>query len=212
VIELWHCNSNGQYDNDSERFNYRGKTVTGEDGEYSFRTILPVPYSGSEGGMRPAHYHFLISAEGYPSLITQIYFSGDKYIPEDKMAASPAAESRILKVVDESSGEKIVSFDIVMKEKIVADPVAIDKLAGTYTNVDDRGKQLEIFRYNTFLWLKNEVYGFAFDYAGENVFRYPGINDITLKFKLLEDGTVMLTKMASRKGSKEQVSKWKKNK
>jgi protocatechuate 3,4-dioxygenase beta subunit len=37
-----------------------------------------------DGGYRPAHIHFNITAEGYPELITQLYFNQDYYLaPRD---------------------------------------------------------------------------------------------------------------------------------
>ena len=208
TIELWHCNPDGVYDNDSDKFRYRGKIITDGNGKYSFKTILPVPYPGSDGKMRPAHFHFMISAENYPNLITQIYFTGDKYIPEDRMASSKSAEKRILKVQDGKDGEKTVSFDITMSKKSLADPVAIDKLTGVYINLSDSKNQLEVFRKDNLLWVKNEVFGFAYEYLGSNVFIYPGINDVTLKFDLKANGTVLLTRTASRRGSEPQVTQW----
>ena len=74
-IELWHCDSNGVYDNESADFKYRGTVYTDKKGNYSFKTILPVPY-GSGDNYRPAHFHLMITAEGYQPLVTQLYFTG----------------------------------------------------------------------------------------------------------------------------------------
>jgi protocatechuate 3,4-dioxygenase beta subunit len=208
VVELWHCNRDGVYDNHSDKFEYRGKVITDDNGKYLFKTILPVPYSG-DGGMRPAHFHLMISADTYPSLITQVYFSGDKYIAGDRMAASPSAEKRIVQVVNGTGGEKKVFFDISMRQSLAADPAAIDKLTGIYLSVTDN-KTLEIFKDDNLLWLRTELYGLAFEYAGNNIFRYPGINDITLKFELFKDGTILLTKTSSHRGAEPQTSQWRK--
>ncbi len=80
VVELWHCDGNGVYDNASPDFKYRAKTFGDEKGNYSFKTIIPVPYDAGGGYIRPAHFHMLVSAKGYQDLITQLYFSGDQYI------------------------------------------------------------------------------------------------------------------------------------
>src|SRR5688572_26660988 len=53
-IELWHCDVKGVYDNTSDKFRYRGTTYCNEKGEYSFKTILPVPYDIGGGDFRPA--------------------------------------------------------------------------------------------------------------------------------------------------------------
>ncbi len=46
--------------------------VTDADGNYSFRTIRPVPYPG-----RTPHIHFKIDAPERQQLITQMYVEGD---------------------------------------------------------------------------------------------------------------------------------------
>ncbi len=81
-IEIWHCSPEGVYDNDSDQFLYRGTTYCNELGQYAFTTQMPVPYLDGPVNYRPAHIHLLISAPGYQSLITQIYFKGDPHIEE----------------------------------------------------------------------------------------------------------------------------------
>jgi protocatechuate 3,4-dioxygenase beta subunit len=93
-IELWHCDLKGIYDNQSGEFRYRGTVFTDEKGFYSFQTIFPVAYAG-EGFIRPAHFHMMVTAEGYQPLITQLYFKGDEHIKDDVYASSPNAKRRI---------------------------------------------------------------------------------------------------------------------
>ena len=45
LVEIWHCNENGVYDNTSDDYIYRASFKTGADGKYHFNTILPIPYS-----------------------------------------------------------------------------------------------------------------------------------------------------------------------
>ena len=45
LVEIWHCNENGMYDNTSDEYIYRSSWKTGTDGKYNFQTINPVPYS-----------------------------------------------------------------------------------------------------------------------------------------------------------------------
>src|SRR5262249_42449122 len=105
-VELWHCSGKGVYDNDSDEYHYRGTTFTDDKGRYSFNTILPVPYDISGGKFRPAHFHMMITAEGYQPLVTQLYFSGDKHIDEDESASAPTAKRRILDVKNAADGSK----------------------------------------------------------------------------------------------------------
>ena len=131
-VELWHCDAKGVYDNASPDFKYRAKTYCDDKGNYRFESILPVPYDVGDGTIRPAHFHMMITAEGYQALITQLYFSGDKHIATDTWASSPTAKKRILDIKDGTGGVKDVSFDVTMLEKIPADAAVIDRLAGAY--------------------------------------------------------------------------------
>lgn len=62
-------------------FQYWGKTKTNSKGEYEFKTILPgfYPANIQEKWYRPPHIHFLISAKGYPQLVTQMYFKSKEF-------------------------------------------------------------------------------------------------------------------------------------
>jgi protocatechuate 3,4-dioxygenase beta subunit len=67
VVDLWHANDKGEYDNTG--FRYRGHVTTGPDGAFRFRTIAPAAYPG-----RTRHYHVKVQAPGSRLLTTQLYF------------------------------------------------------------------------------------------------------------------------------------------
>lgn len=193
-IELWHCSSTGVYDNSSNQFRYRGTTYSNDEGHYSFNTVLPVPYEAGGGRMRPAHFHLMISAEGYPALITQLYFSGDTYITTDLSSSAPTAKRRILEVQTLNDKTKKVLFDVSMSDTLAAEPSAIDKLTGVYT--DDQNKETEFFKKNNVLWRKNEVFGVNLEYTGNNTFQYPGLPagiHRTYHFEIMASGSIKLT-------------------
>jgi protocatechuate 3,4-dioxygenase beta subunit len=174
-VELWHCSSLGVYDNSTEEYRYRGTTFTDDNGNYSFNTILPVPYKAGADYWRPAHFHLMITAEGYQPLVTQLYFSGDDHISGDPYAASPNSKRRILDVQTKLDGTKRVAFDVSMAVKLAVEPAAIDMLAGAYVNVKDAKDTNELFVKNKTLWLKNSVYGEDLEYIGNNTFQFPGL-------------------------------------
>ncbi len=195
-VELWHCSADGVYDNDSDEFRYRGTTFCDEEGRYSFDTVVPVPYEVGDGRVRPAHFHLLISAQGYQSLVTQVYFTDDPHIPNDAFAASPFAQRRILDIERAPNGKQIVTFDVGMTETLRAEPAAIEKLTGLYRDESDTQEVIEFFSKEGQLWMKNEVFGEHFVYIGNNTFEYPGTPpgwSRTLRFKLLDGGSVKLT-------------------
>ncbi|MDO7624360.1 MAG: protocatechuate 3,4-dioxygenase subunit beta, partial [Loktanella sp.] len=85
LLEFWQANAGGRYRHKKEsylapldpNFGGCGRTITGEDGSYEFRTIQPGPYPWPNGmnDWRPAHIHFSIFGHGFAQrLITQMYF------------------------------------------------------------------------------------------------------------------------------------------
>ncbi len=61
-------------------FQYWGKATTDAEGNYKFRTIVPgfYPADVDSGWYRPPHIHFMVTATGYPQLVTQMYFRGSE--------------------------------------------------------------------------------------------------------------------------------------
>jgi protocatechuate 3,4-dioxygenase beta subunit len=99
-VDVWSDNADGFYDVQQPgiqpKWNNRGVFVTGTDGRYSFVGIKPVSYpipnDGPVGQMlaqlgrhpyRPAHMHFLVTAEGYQKLVTHIFVGDDPYLDSD---------------------------------------------------------------------------------------------------------------------------------
>lgn len=194
-LELWHCDSNGVYDNKSAEFKYRGTVFTDNKGFYSFQTIFPVAYA-APGFIRPAHYHLVITADGYQPLVTQLYFDGDEHIKGDVYASSPAAKKRILKVAKDSKGVINVRYDVGMSKVLNLEVASIEKLTGKYVDANDKNNTAELFSYENKLWKKNEAFGNKFEYTGKNEFQEadnpPGFY-WTLQFNLLPNGETELT-------------------
>jgi protocatechuate 3,4-dioxygenase beta subunit len=194
-IELWHCSSKGVYDNTSDNYLYRGTSYCDAEGHYLFKTILPVAYDAG-GVTRPAHFHIMITAEGYQPLVTQLYFLGDPHITKDASSSSPTAKKRILDVQTLHDGTKKVLFDVSMSDSLAAEPAAIDKVTGVYTDVKDKTKKTDFFKKNNVLWMKNEVFGVNLEYIGNNTFQYPSTPlgmHWSFRFEILASGSVKLT-------------------
>lgn len=79
-VEFWQTDANGVYDHPGDaktesrdrNFQFYGTSVTGEDGVYLFRTIVPGEYEP-----RPAHIHVKVKLGGAELLTTQFYFAQD---------------------------------------------------------------------------------------------------------------------------------------
>ncbi len=83
VLEFWHADPSGEYDNESEDMRYRGAIRVGESGNYRLETLLPGRYlNGSQ--YRPHHIHVKVwDRNGNERLTTQLYFEGDAYLDCD---------------------------------------------------------------------------------------------------------------------------------
>jgi protocatechuate 3,4-dioxygenase beta subunit len=99
-IDVWSDNAEGFYDvqqpDIQPKWNNRGIFTTGQDGTYSFIGIKPVSYpipdDGPVGQMlnhlgrhpyRPAHMHYLVTAEGYQKVVTHTFVGDDPYLASD---------------------------------------------------------------------------------------------------------------------------------
>jgi len=195
-VELWHCDANGVYDNASPDFKYRAKTYCDDKGNYRFDSILPVPYDVGDGTIRPAHFHMMITAEGYQALITQLYFTGDKHIATDNWASSPTAKRRILDIKNGTGGVKAVSFDVTMLENIPADASVIERLSGAYVGTDASKKTVEFFKRDDLLWIKDPESingGYPLQYIGDNTFEEYGENPARYQFIPQSEGSIKIS-------------------
>jgi catechol 1,2-dioxygenase len=103
TLDVWQADSAGQYDSqyaDPTRLHMRGKYRTDDEGRFLVRTSRPVAYQipsdGPVGKMleatnrhawRPAHIHFVVSADGYEPVTTHIFDAIDPYLESDAVVA-----------------------------------------------------------------------------------------------------------------------------
>ena len=149
----------------------------------------------------------MISAKGYQSLITQIYFSGDPYLDQDIASSSFEGKIRTLDIIKDDSIKKVI-FDCNMNDHLKASYLAVGKIIGKYKN-DTNGNIVEYFENDGLLWKKNEVYGEYYKYIGDNVFEYGGMYDglyQRLHFNLQKDTVKLQFKASYQAGKEIQVS------
>ena len=106
-LDVWQTAANGYYDVQDQSMpenNMRGIFTTDTEGNYTFVTEKPLSYSiptdGPVGdllrtsrrhGMRPAHIHFVVSADGYEPLTTHVFSDGDEYLDSDAVFATKSS-------------------------------------------------------------------------------------------------------------------------
>lgn len=99
TLDVWQASPVGLYENQDESqddFNLRGKFTTDADGCFHFVSVkpagYPVPTDGPVGDllraqqrapMRPAHIHFIVSAPGHKTLVTQIFADSQEALLAD---------------------------------------------------------------------------------------------------------------------------------
>ncbi|HLP10944.1 MAG TPA: hypothetical protein VK177_03370 [Flavobacteriales bacterium] len=114
LVEIWHCNAEGEYDNETDNFYQRASWKTNEKGEYTFTTILPGKYLNGDL-FRPSHIHYRVTCARHKELISQIYFKGDPHIADDHWASDKKAVNRILPIMPvDTKGNLTIQFDIYL--------------------------------------------------------------------------------------------------
>jgi catechol 1,2-dioxygenase len=117
LVEIWHCNTDGEYDNETNDYKQRASLNSNEKGEYLFKTILPGKYLNGEL-YRPSHIHYRITDESSKEIVSQIYFKGDPHIIKDPWASQDKAKHRILEITPEDiHGNLTIHFDIYLQDK-----------------------------------------------------------------------------------------------
>jgi protocatechuate 3,4-dioxygenase beta subunit len=88
LVEVWQADSRGGYTQigagqDDAGCLLRASLKTDVEGRYLFRTVLPGEYPG-----RPRHIHYRVSAKGYATLVTQLYFARERGVSQELVVAA----------------------------------------------------------------------------------------------------------------------------
>lgn len=103
MLEFWHCNAVGIYDNVS--YKLRGHFFADKAGRYALETIMPGIYPG-----RTRHFHARVQAPNQPALTTQLYFPGEALNARDRLFRPEC----LMEVRDSADGSKIGLFNFVL--------------------------------------------------------------------------------------------------
>ena len=102
TIEIWQACASGRYNHPEDRnpavldpnFQYFGKAITNEWGEYGFKTIKPGSYPASWFWTRPPHIHFTVRSPKHTELTTQMYFSDEPLNSKDRLLQNHSKEEQ----------------------------------------------------------------------------------------------------------------------
>jgi len=116
-VEIWQTDYDGHYD--IEGYRYRAVLEPGAKGSYSVESVMPGHYPTRVC----QHVHYLITAPGHKTLITQLYFATDPVFegnPDKNFTRDPLITSRELvrPVMIKGDPKQIiaaVNFDLVME-------------------------------------------------------------------------------------------------
>lgn len=137
MLDVWQAATNGLYENQDEEqpdYNLRGRFQADESGAFELVALLPtaypVPTDGPVGELmrlakrqpnRPAHIHFIVSAPGYETLITQVFRKGD-----DLLGADPVftADGNLSGEFRRENGEYRLRYDFQLQPGVSTMPKA----------------------------------------------------------------------------------------
>ena len=114
-VEIWQCDSLGQYHHVGEPagdpdFQGFGAVTTDPEGRYRFRTIKPVPYPG-----RTPHIHFTIAEGGKRRLTSQMFIEGEPGNERDGIYRHLGRDARLVTLRLAGAGEGLAGvLDIVL--------------------------------------------------------------------------------------------------
>ena len=135
LVDVWQANADGYYDVQQpgiqpER-NLRGLFATDDAGRFRFRTVVPryypIPDDGPVGELlratgrhpyRPAHIHFLVSADGYRPVTTHLFVANSPYLDSDAVFGVKDSLVRPFETVDDPAGPfRTAHFDVVLQPR-----------------------------------------------------------------------------------------------
>jgi protocatechuate 3,4-dioxygenase beta subunit len=109
IVDLWHANKGGVYDNAG--FRYRGHVATDASGRFRFLTVKPGGYgSWEDGTARCVHYHLIVTFPKVWPFTTQFYFPNEPDNVRDDYYRSD-----LVMKVEQSRDNLSAQYDIVLE-------------------------------------------------------------------------------------------------
>ncbi|PRY26103.1 hydroxyquinol 1,2-dioxygenase [Aliiruegeria haliotis] len=138
TIDIWQTAPNGMYssqDPDQHIHSFHGLMTCDGNGRYAFTTVRPVSYTVPEDGpvgeilraagrhpWRPSHLHYIVSAPGHRTLVTEVFPDDDPYLDEDTVFG--VRDDLVMTYVPQPAGSFPDGFELS------------GKVEGAYSRVD----------------------------------------------------------------------------
>jgi catechol 1,2-dioxygenase len=134
TIDIWEDAPNGLYENHDPGqpdYNLRGRFETDANGHYALRALRPVPYpipdNETAGELlrfmghhpnRPGHLHFILSRDGYRTLVSQIYDADSPFLDDDAVfAVKNSLVGRFEKAPAGADTDLVMRFDFTLRRE-----------------------------------------------------------------------------------------------
>lgn len=137
-LDIWQTAPNGLYssqDEEQEIESFHALMTTDENGRYAFTTVRPVCYTVPSDGpvgqildaagrhpWRPSHLHFIASAEGLATVVTEVFPDDDPYLDQDTVFG--VRDDLVMSYTEQPAGSFPEGFELS------------GKVPGTYLRVD----------------------------------------------------------------------------
>ncbi len=126
TLDIWQTAPNGMYssqDPDQDIHSFHGLMTTDNEGRFAFTTVRPVEYTVPADGpvgellnaagrhpWRPSHLHYICSAEGYRSLVTEVFPDDDPYLDQDTVFG--VRDDLVMKYVEQPADSFPEGFEL----------------------------------------------------------------------------------------------------
>lgn len=125
-LDIWQTAPNGLYssqDPEQDTYSFHGVQTTDAEGRYGFTTVKPVSYTVPTDGpvgdilratgrhpWRPSHLHYIITADGYRPLVTEIFPDDDPYLDQDTVFG--VREDLVMKYIEHPASAFPDGYDL----------------------------------------------------------------------------------------------------
>lgn len=125
-IDIWQTAPNGMYssqDPEQDIHSFHGLMTADQNGRYAFTTVRPVEYTVPSDGpvgdilnaagrhpWRPSHLHYIVTAEGFRSLVTEVFPDDDPYLDQDTVFG--VREDLVMTYVKQPAGSFPDGFEL----------------------------------------------------------------------------------------------------